>query len=338
MPCCEDGNVVNCANGSCEQEVTIVKFVPELSVTVSCSNSTQSNRSTTKDCVTGCGGCGCEEAGLCRCVPLGAAITLTPTVVLNNSSCIDPITGEEPGTLVTTIGEDTVDTQVLGTPTPVYIAFDTEGEYEIVMTATNCCASCVFTWTVFVGPPIVLERISCGAFQFKDYSLYVTPTRIKVTLRSIDNKLISTWYVEEYVPGTTTLPVMAIPDGIYVVSFEEIDGVGVVLNTRKFVTYEFCTLYECYQNILRNFLCDTCDCNNVTDKAAFRDLANRFVSAAGAFFMSVDVQYGNSYGMLTYKEADLGMLRNQDILYKGIMKLCGSCLEATTSGTICSTC
>ena len=332
MPCCEDVDIANCTDGSCEQSVTIVKFVPELSVTVACS-SQQSNRSTTKDCITGCGGCGCEEAGLCRCVPLGAIVTFTPTVVLNDSSCGE---GDEV-TLVTTIGEDVLNTQVLGTATSIEIAFDTEGEYEVVITVNNCCTSCAFTWTVFVGSPIVLERTSCGAFQFKDYNIYATATRIKITLRSIDNKLISTWFVEDYTPGTA-LPVMSIPDGVYVVAFEEIDGVGTVLSSRKFVTYEFCTLFECYQNILRNFLCDTCDCANVTDKTAFRELANKFVTAAGAFFMSVDVQYGNSYGILTYSESDLGMLRNQDILYTGIMKLCSSCLEATSNGLPCPTC
>lgn len=334
MPCCDDGNVVNCADGSCEQTVTIEKFVPEISVTVSCDNNGTSLKATTKDCITGCGGCGCEDAGLCRCIPLGATITLTPTAIKNDGSCTD-----EDFTVITTIGEDELNSQTVtyGDDVdldPILIQFETEGSYEIVITATNCCTSCEGKWTIYVGSPVQVNRLMCGMFQIADFSIGVRP-RKRIVLTRIDNKEIARWIIE----SEDEFPKMNIPDGIHILSYDEIDDIGTVLNSKKFVLYEFCNLFNCYQNILKNYLCDNCNCDNLTDAAAFRDLANRFVTASFAFFTSIEIQYGNTAGSLTYKESELGLLRNQDILYDGIMRLCGACLDSITDGSInCTTC
>jgi hypothetical protein len=335
MPCCDDLTSTNCIDSGCEQTVTIEKFVPEIAMTVSCGNQGNS-QATTKDCITGCGSCNCEDAGLCRCVPLNATVTLTLTAVKNDGSCTD-----EDFTVITSIGGNTIDTQTIpyGDPVvldPVEIIFDTEGEYTIVVTATNCCTSCSTSHTIFVGSPIVLNRIDCGAYQFEDFSSYSVGTRFLIIVRRVDNKEVSRWVVS----SIEDLPLMSIPDGIHIIEYNTIDGVGTILTTKKFVVYEFCNIYNCYQNILRNYLCDNCDCKNVTDVNAFRELANKFVTSAAAFFMSVDVQYGNSYGTLSYKESELGLLRNQDILYDGINRLCGACLEKidTNGTTNCTTC
>ena len=70
-----------------------------------------------------------------------------------------------------------------------------------------------------------------------------------------------------------------------------------------------------------------------------RNKANQFMTTALAFLASVDIQYGNTYGLLYYDTSYLKTLKNHRTILEQLKKICGDCgISLTTTTGDCPTC
>lgn len=309
---------------------TTTYTIPNFQILASCS--TTNTKSTTKDCIDGCGGCGCDETAMCKCVPLNNTVTITLTGNINTAFC------ENTSSIVTTVNGNQIDSQTVNTLEdfePLELTVTSEGSYEIVVTITNCCGQCSATHTFTSGSPLYIERVKCRELKIVDNRNFSEAVTLRVDVLDLDNNLVIQYTKLGYTPKTTNINLYS--DGIFIIAINEVDEVGIVLNTKKFVVYEFCSLIECLTSTIKNKLCVECtDC--LETKSVLKEMDNKLKELeilSAAFYSSMSIQYGKTFGYMYYDEQYLGILRNTKMLCSRIAELCGEC---KTLSTKCSSC
>lgn len=354
MSCCGQP-VETCIEVNSSKAVTLEPWMNEASFEIYCGPNASYSSFNMKDCIQGCGDCSCDDVVTCRCIPKNKDVSILTTIKDNNGHCTsdsgDGNSEDTVGSIVVTYysnGTVIYTTTIQGDDplvvTPFTVSFAEEGKYTIKLTVTNCCGTCTVEKQITVGPPLQLKRIGCGVFEIEDYIPRSTGTRLRITLTDVSGKEIQKYIVENYNPKDTTSSEViynflqfTVPyDGIYIISIDTIDSFGEALTSKKFTIYEFCNIIECYKNLVEKYLCTDCDCVNKSEAYELQQKINAFLATAFAFFASVDIQYGNTYGLLHYQSNQLSTLRNHELLLKQLHILCDQCDVTSNTGCNCS--
>lgn len=333
--CCYDGAYERLVCDTlffCDQQVEVTSFYPEALFAIDCTNPNATNQIRRQaDCIQGCYGCDCEDAAFCRCVAVGQPVRFVPIIDLNINHCLfEGATPLEPEEELTArvrwfVNDELIleVTDIAQMGEPFVREFDREGRYRIRIEVCNCCGCCEFEETISVGPSLFLQRTGCHTMSIVDWTNYAPTDRQRVTITTLDGKTVAQYLL----PSNPTVPavISVSRDGVYIVSVELIDPFGVVLRSRRFVWYEFCHLLDCYHELVRKAACTDCKCDDPVEEAETQKKIDRFLMLAGAFFASIDVQFGNTYGLLYYEERFLGVLRDHRALLDALLDVCGRC-------------
>ena len=314
---CEDTDVTS--------SIVVPAFIPEANFSIICNTTDSSNNvQGNTNCINGNQSCSCEDKSFCRCIQLNQVITLVPNILLNNTYCEDAPTFEY------TINDEII---VFDTPinltnyfNPIELSFSAKGKYTITLTVTNCCGTCTYSHELIVGGTTTIERVDCYKFKFLDYYNFanISSKTLNVVLKDVSLQTIKQWQFVNYT-GTTEVLFSVPSDGVYIVSYQLVDSLGVVIVNKEFTIYEFCGLIGCYEQMITQKICPSGNC---TDEAIAKNLSeklNEFVAIASAFYASLDIQFGRTYGNFEYKEEYLNTLQNHQFLLNTLNKICGKC-------------
>jgi hypothetical protein len=332
--CCGSPPInLNCEDTSVVNSIVVPPFIPEASFSIICTDTDASNNiQGTTQCVDGSQGCSCQDRAYCRCIQLNQTITLIPNILLNNIYC----EGEFPTVSYTINDEVPADLPVLDFDNyliPIEFSFSSKGKYTIKLTVTNCCGTCTYEHTLTVGASITIERVDCYKFKFNDFYNFgsIGSRTLNVVLKNVDLEIVKQWQFTNY-SGTTDVLFELPSDGVYVVSYELVDQLGVVIVYKEYSIYEFCSLISCYEKMITQKMCITNDCKDDATIKNISEKLNEFVAIASAFYASLDIQFGKTYGNFEYKSEYLNTLQNHQFLLNTLSKICGKCnIQATSN-------
>lgn len=318
---CEDTDVTS--------SIVVPAFIPEANFSIICNTTDSSNNvQGNTNCINGNQSCSCEDKSFCRCIQLNQTITLIPNILLNNSYCDDDPTFEYTinDEVIRDENGDPIVIDVTNYFNPVEFTFSAKGKYTITLTVTNCCGTCTYSHELIVGGTTTIERVDCYKFKFLDYYNFanISSKTLNVVLKDVSLQTIKQWQFVNYT-GTTEVLFSVPSDGVYIVSYQLVDSLGVVIVNKEFTIYEFCGLIGCYEQMITQKICPSSTC---TDEATVKNLSeklNEFVAIASAFYASLDIQFGRTYGNFEYKEEYLNTLQNHQFLLNTLNKICGKC-------------
>lgn len=320
--CCGGSTVTqNCTNYDCEPiQIEITEFKPRVLVIANCSQGSTKDQTSQKDCIQGCYGCGCDDAAFCRCVLKNQPVNVKFIPFPNFNHCQD----EQSALLQVYSNDELILQQTINNYEPVEttMIFNQDGRYVIKAVLTNCCGSCEFEKEIIVGGYVKLERLACHTYKFTDYTTD-TSNKINIKIKNINGEVVKEYlFLGDKLP---TLNFTTDEDGIYIVEYNITSYTGVILKSKSFLLYDFCTIVECYTKMVTHRICVVEKCENKEEFNEFLNKLNSFVVLATAFVASMDIQYGTSYGYMYYDEKYLGVLKYHEVILKALLKLCNGC-------------
>jgi len=196
-----------------------------------------------------------------------------------------------------------------------------EGRHEIKVVVCNCCACCVRTESVVVGDQVQLGRESCHNFTFNDYGSYPDAT-LTVLVKDAKGVVLQTFTDTSFSGGEFSFYLAK--DGAYQVCYTVTKDTQ-TLYTNCFVVYDFCTIFECYKEILLDLTCAKfSECEKEAFNVALMNLL-AFNTVGAAFFGSILISVDTSYGVLGLDEVDLGVLADVQYYYEQLLNICSNC-------------
>jgi hypothetical protein len=265
--------------------------------------------------------CGCAERAICSCVEEGSEVTVVPQVELNQEDC------EDPAVVNLYVDDVLVQTQSVSSPEDVEnvsLSFPVRGSYEVRQEVVTCCGSCSYTKKITVGEPISIKRTDCLVVEICNNRAYNNPVLLQINVKDLTGTIINTYSISNY-EGEDALTILLPNDGIYTIEFIEIVNSSIVYQ-KDFIVYEFCNIVNCYRKLVEKLLCPECDCEvTVKDQQDLQNKINEFIMVATAFYASVKIQFGETFGLFYQKPEYLNTLREHELLLKQLQKICGNC-------------
>lgn len=231
----------------------------------------------------------------------------------------------------------------IGLPNDIPIlnhVFTDRGKYIVRLEICNCCGCCSKEQDIWIGPKQYVERLDCLSFRFTDVENFAGrdtgPVYLELFIRDMKGDVVARSEVETYVGESEWdfgLPI----DGLYFLEYNiyEEKG-GRLLDSKRFVIYEFCTLLVCYKKILMEVVCETCelcDEDQLTLKQYMYQL-NQFIAFASALAMNMIIYGGATNHNFYFSDKYLGLLKETHLYIDQILKLCKKCHYVSIKGNI----
>jgi hypothetical protein len=262
--------------------------------------------------------CGCAERAICSCIEEGSEVIVVPQVELNSEDC------DTDAVINFYVDDVIVETQTVSLVSQVQnvsISFPVRGSYTVTQEVITCCGSCSYSKKITVGEPISIKRIDCLVVQICNNRAYNLPVTLQLNVKDLTGTIINTYSITNY-EGNELLNIALPNDGIYTIEFIEIFNFSIVYQ-KNFTVYEFCNIVNCYRKLVEKLLCPECDCE-VTVKN-LQNKINEFLMVATAFYASVKIQFGKTFGLFYQTPDQLNTLREHELLLKQLQKICGNC-------------
>jgi len=212
---------------------------------------------------------------------------------------------------------------------PLKYTFNTPGKHVITLEVCNCCGCCKEEKVITVGPPVFIERQSCGIFKLQDWNTFLKDTVIlELNIYNLSNELLSGKTVTDYL-GDTFFTIELPQDGMYVIEYiiRSSDNEFSILDKQRFVVYEFCNILQCYKQILMSINCTDCKpcLDNIQEFTAWLNQLNMFVANLYALGYNIAVYSGLNNGVFLFREEYLTFLKETDIIINNLNRICGRC-------------
>lgn len=266
-----------------------------------------------KACIESCSDCGCDDQLNLRCFHENQIIVLTPNVTVN-------------GTPTYKWYVDNV--EVATGSGNKEIKFTISGAYDLKLEVADDDGTCSKIKTVVVNDIVQLERVDCSTFKILDFRLadssnnIYSQMRIKIT--DVNGKVIAQYLKTNHTVGEVNFKIPK--EGISIVEYAQLDSGGQVLYSKKFIALSGCSVLECHKKILLSIMCSGPNC---PDKKQNIDILTEFTVLNAYYNRAMDVLYGKTANQLFYEDKYLSTVKNIDLMYNRLLRLCGKCYELT---------
>lgn len=211
---------------------------------------------------------------------------------------------------------------------PFSEVFEQEGKYEIKLVVCNCCGCCEYIETICVGPKVSIERIDCLHFKLVDNQVYPENLNLSITVYNTKQEVVETKTIENYV-GEQSFDIFYPYDGIYIVEYLVFNSTNPthIIERKRFVTYDFCSILRCYKEMLFGINCTTCDpcTQNKEEERKWLDQLNMFVANLYAFIQYIAIHYGMENNHFYFKEEYISFIDDAQKVVENLLRICGKC-------------
>lgn len=208
-----------------------------------------------------------------------------------------------------------------------YHTFETEGKHTVTLRVEGCCGTCEYTETICVGPKVSTERVSCLFFRLHDNHVYPEGLSLEINVFNTKQEKLETIRVDNY-RGEQSFDIKYPFDGIYIVEYAVFNTANptTIIERKRFVHYDFCSILVCYKKLLFDINCATCNpCGEEKTKRESLDQLNMFVANLFAFVQMVTIHYGMENNHFYFKEEYLSFLDGTQDIIDNLLRICGKC-------------
>jgi hypothetical protein len=211
---------------------------------------------------------------------------------------------------------------------PFSEVFETEGKYTIRLVVCNCCGCCEYSEVICVGPKVSIDRLGCLQFKLTDNQVYPDGLNLDLTIYAPDQTVIEKRTIENYT-GEQSIDISYGYDGIYIVEYLVYNSANPanVIERKRFVTYDFCSILRCYKELLFGINCTTCDPCSMTkeEDKMWLDQLNMFVANVYAFIQYAAIHYGLENNHFLFREEYISHIDNTQKIVENLLRICGKC-------------
>lgn len=209
-----------------------------------------------------------------------------------------------------------------------YYTFEKEGKYEILVKVCNCCGCCEYKEVICVGSSVSIERSSCYKFKLIDNVVYSLGLDLEVSVYNTKQEKLTSYVFENYT-GEKSLDISLPQDGIYIVEYSIYNKnlPTNIIERKRFVIYEFCSLLSCYKELLLGINCTNCDPCNYTkeEDRLWLDQLNMFMANVLPFIQNLALHYGLENNHFLFKEEYISFIDNSQDILDNLLRICGKC-------------